>query len=117
MDDYAGAWSAERGRCFRLIYGTEDGQPEHCPEPLVMVGAPGWPRLGLSSMPVSARQPSSWTDRGHEPPITEGSTSRREASDVPYEATYVGSFPASDDDDVALAVAVGQRRHGRWAVA
>lgn len=23
--DYAGAWSAERGRCFRFMYGTEDG--------------------------------------------------------------------------------------------
>jgi hypothetical protein len=43
VEDYAGAWSAERGRCFRLVYGSEDGHPEHCPERLVRSG---WKREG-----------------------------------------------------------------------
>jgi hypothetical protein len=38
MKDYAGAWTAERGRCFRLLYGTDDGHPERCPEPPVRSG-------------------------------------------------------------------------------
>jgi hypothetical protein len=33
VEDYAGAWSAERGRCYRFVYGTEDGRPANCPEP------------------------------------------------------------------------------------
>ena len=37
MEDYAGAWSAERGRCHRLVYNP-DGKPENCPEPPVAVG-------------------------------------------------------------------------------
>ena len=32
------AEAAERGRCHRLVYGTEDGHPEHCPEPTVTSG-------------------------------------------------------------------------------
>jgi hypothetical protein len=43
MQDYAGAWSAERGRCHRFVYGTEDGHPEHCPRPPV---SSGWRRDG-----------------------------------------------------------------------
>jgi hypothetical protein len=31
--DYAGAWSAERGRCHRFVYGDEDGHPTECPAP------------------------------------------------------------------------------------
>lgn len=42
--DYAGAWHAERGRCFRFVYTTEDdGRPMVCPEP---VAATGWQRNG-----------------------------------------------------------------------
>jgi len=37
MEDYAGAWSAERGRCHRFVYDS-NGKPERCPEPAVAVG-------------------------------------------------------------------------------
>jgi hypothetical protein len=33
MKDCAGAWTAERGRCHRFVYGYDDGHPNHCPEP------------------------------------------------------------------------------------
>jgi hypothetical protein len=35
--DYAGAWSAERGRCHRCVYDA-DGKPDYCPEPTVTSG-------------------------------------------------------------------------------
>jgi hypothetical protein len=35
--DYAGAWSAERGRCHRFVYDP-DGKPDNCPEPTVTSG-------------------------------------------------------------------------------
>lgn len=35
--DYAGAVSAERGRCFRFVY-DEHGKPERCPEPMTRTG-------------------------------------------------------------------------------
>jgi len=41
--DYAGAWSAEHGRCHRFVYGSEDGHPTHCPDPTV---TSGWRRDG-----------------------------------------------------------------------
>jgi hypothetical protein len=31
VEDYADAWTAERGRCFRLVYGTDD--PQQVKEP------------------------------------------------------------------------------------
>jgi hypothetical protein len=37
MEDYAGAWSAERGRCHRFVYDP-NGKPDNCPEPPVAVG-------------------------------------------------------------------------------
>ena len=40
VDDYAGAWTAERGRCHRLGYDP-DGKPTGCPAPRV---ASGWRR-------------------------------------------------------------------------
>ncbi len=44
MEDYAGAWHAERGRCFRFVYTSEDdGRPMKCPEEPVAVG---WTRDG-----------------------------------------------------------------------
>jgi hypothetical protein len=43
MEDYAGAWADERGRCHRFVYGSEDGHPTHCPEPTV---TSGWRRDG-----------------------------------------------------------------------
>jgi hypothetical protein len=30
VQDYAGAWTAERGRCPRLVHGSEDGRPTYC---------------------------------------------------------------------------------------
>jgi hypothetical protein len=33
VQDYAGAWTAERGRCHRLVHGSEDGRPTHRQEP------------------------------------------------------------------------------------
>jgi hypothetical protein len=30
--DYAGAWTAERGRCHRFVYDP-DGKPAGCPAP------------------------------------------------------------------------------------
>jgi hypothetical protein len=42
VEDYAEAWSAERGRCHRLVYDS-DGKPDNCPEPPVAVG---WRRDG-----------------------------------------------------------------------
>ena len=38
MLDYAGAWSAERGRCHHLVYDHE-GKPTGCPAPPM---ASGW---------------------------------------------------------------------------
>jgi hypothetical protein len=35
--DYAGAWTAERGRCHRLVYDS-DGKPDNCPKPPVTSG-------------------------------------------------------------------------------
>jgi len=35
VPDYAATWTAERGRCHRFVYGSEDGHPTHCPEPTV----------------------------------------------------------------------------------
>ena len=35
--DYAGAWSAERGRCHRFVYDVDD-KPTGCPEPPVTSG-------------------------------------------------------------------------------
>ena len=42
--DYAGAWHAERGNCFRFVYTSEeDGRPMVCPQPIV---TSGWTRDG-----------------------------------------------------------------------
>ncbi len=41
--DYAGAWSAERARCHRMVYDDHDGRPQSCPEAPV---ASGWKRNG-----------------------------------------------------------------------
>jgi hypothetical protein len=41
------AWTAERRRWFRLIYGTEDGHPETCPEPLVRVASARMAAVGF----------------------------------------------------------------------
>ena len=40
VQDYAGAWSAVRGRCHRMVYGDGDGDghPENCPGLPVMSG-------------------------------------------------------------------------------
>ena len=39
MQDYAGAWSADRGRCHRFVYtSNDDGRPMNCPEPVVGSG-------------------------------------------------------------------------------
>jgi hypothetical protein len=35
--DYAGAVSAERGRCFRFVY-DEHGKPTHCPGAVTRTG-------------------------------------------------------------------------------
>jgi hypothetical protein len=35
--DYAGAVSAERGRCFRFVY-DENGKPERCSAPITGTG-------------------------------------------------------------------------------
>ena len=43
MNDYAGAWSADRGRCHRFVYTVDDGRPATCPEPPVRNG---WRREG-----------------------------------------------------------------------
>lgn len=43
MQDYAGAWTAERGRCHRFVYTEDDGRPANCPEPIV---TSGWRRDG-----------------------------------------------------------------------
>jgi hypothetical protein len=43
VNDYAGAWTAERGRCHRFIYREDDGRPADCPGPPVMGG---WRRDG-----------------------------------------------------------------------
>jgi hypothetical protein len=37
VEDYAGAWHAERGRCHRFVY-DEHGKPTSCPDPPVAVG-------------------------------------------------------------------------------
>ncbi|MGC8628367.1 MAG: hypothetical protein ACP5VR_12620 [Acidimicrobiales bacterium] len=37
MEDYAGAWSAEHGRCHRIVY-SESGQPGNCPGTPVVTG-------------------------------------------------------------------------------
>lgn len=40
MNDYAGSWSANRGRCFRFVYNpTGEGRPEMCPD---LVAGSGW---------------------------------------------------------------------------
>ena len=31
MQDYAGAWAAERGRWHRFVYTEDDGRPINCP--------------------------------------------------------------------------------------
>ncbi len=36
-EDYAGAVSADRGRCFRFCY-DEHGKPARCPEPITVTG-------------------------------------------------------------------------------
>ena len=38
VQDYAGAWSAVRGRCHRMVYGDGDGHPEDCPGVPVVTG-------------------------------------------------------------------------------
>jgi hypothetical protein len=39
VKDYAGAWSAERGRCHRFVYTSDDdGCPMNCPLPPVTSG-------------------------------------------------------------------------------
>jgi hypothetical protein len=38
VEDYAGAWTSERGRCHRLVYGEGDGHPANCPAPPVKSG-------------------------------------------------------------------------------
>ena len=39
MNDYAGAWSSERGRCFRFVYTSDEhGRPTNCPGRPVKVG-------------------------------------------------------------------------------
>jgi len=43
VHDYSGAWTAERGRCHRLVDGSKDGHPTHCPELTV---TSGWRRDG-----------------------------------------------------------------------
>ena len=43
VQDYAGAWTAERGRCHRFVYVDGDGRPANCPEPTV---TSGWRRCG-----------------------------------------------------------------------
>lgn len=43
VQDYAGAWTAERGRCHRFVYVDGDGRPANCPEPTV---TSGWRRHG-----------------------------------------------------------------------
>jgi hypothetical protein len=35
--DYAGACSAQRGRCFRFVY-DDQGKPANCPEPIATRG-------------------------------------------------------------------------------
>lgn len=43
VQDYAGAWTAERGRCHRFVYVDSDGRPANCPESTV---TSGWRRDG-----------------------------------------------------------------------
>ena len=43
VQDYAGAWTAQRGRCHRFVYTEDDGHPTNCPEPPVRSG---WRRDG-----------------------------------------------------------------------
>jgi hypothetical protein len=38
VQDYAGAWATERGRCHRFVYTEEDGRPTDCPAPPVRSG-------------------------------------------------------------------------------
>jgi hypothetical protein len=38
VQDYAQAWTAERGRCHRFVYEEPDGRPTNCPEPPAMTG-------------------------------------------------------------------------------
>ena len=42
MQDYAGAVSGERGRCFRFVTDP-DGKPVNCPERVI---ASGWLKIG-----------------------------------------------------------------------
>jgi hypothetical protein len=43
VQDYAGAWMGERGRCHRFVYEEPDGRPANCPCPPV---TSGWRRDG-----------------------------------------------------------------------
>ena len=43
VQDYAGAWTAERGPCHRFVYTEDDGRPTNCPKPPVRSG---WRRDG-----------------------------------------------------------------------
>jgi hypothetical protein len=38
VQDYAEAWTAERGNCHRFVYTEEDGRPATCAEPTVTSG-------------------------------------------------------------------------------
>ncbi len=38
VQDYAGAWTADRGRCHRFVYTEDDGRPINCPGPPVRSG-------------------------------------------------------------------------------
>ncbi|MGO9657488.1 MAG: hypothetical protein ACLP7F_03870 [Acidimicrobiales bacterium] len=70
MHDYAGAWTAERGRCHRLVYDYDpDTKPTGCPAPSV---ASGWrqdyPGRWYPVEPVAPSQrPASSAGRGRAP--------------------------------------------------
>jgi len=57
-DDYAGAWSAVRRRCHRMVYGDGGGHPEDCPG---MPAMTGWRADGRGRSPPSPTK--RWADR------------------------------------------------------
>ena len=77
VQDYAGAWTAERGRCHRFVCVDDDGRPANCPEPTLTsgwrrddqgTGTPSTPAPGTARSSWLAPGPESWPPRaGHRP--------------------------------------------------
>ena len=61
VQDYAGAWTAERGRCHRFVYVEDDGRPANCPEPTV---TSGWRRDDQGRWHVVVKGAKMWIVAG-----------------------------------------------------